>query len=373
MPGRPSPVGEVAVVGAGVIGLFVAHELSRLGVDAVTVYERIGIAAGASGVQPGGIRQQWGTAVNCLLARESLATYRDARARLEMRVDPYFRACGYLFLAHSGETRARLAANVALQNELGIASRIVEPDEAAQLVPGLDPSSLAGAAWCAEDGYLDRPQAVLEALGERASVVRADVVGLSQAGAGWGLAFADGTGTTASRVVVAAGWESRALLPELPIEREARYLFLSEPIRERLLEPLVISAERHFAAKQLADGRVLASDLTAAGDPGLGRDGWRRHVRKCVETLLPALEFVSLPLLVEGFYDVTPDHQAILGEVRPGLWVAAGFSGHGFMLAPAVGRIIAEAIALGREDEALRVLDARRFAEARLLPEPQVV
>ena len=90
-------------------------------------------------------------------------------------------------------------------------------------------------------------------------------------------------------------------------------------------------------------------------------------------TLLPALEYVTFPQLVEGFYDVTPDHQAILGEVRPGLWVAAGFSGHGFMLAPAVGRILAEAIALGREDEALRVLDPRRFAEGRLLPEPQVV
>ena len=135
----------------------------------------------------------------------------------------------------------------------------------------------------------------------------------------------------------------------------------------------MISPERHFAAKQLADGRVLASDLTASGDPETARDGWRRHVRTCVETLLPGLQFVSLPLLLEGVYDVTPDHQAILGEVRPGLWVAAGFSGHGFMLAPAVGRILAEAILLGREDEALRVLDSRRFAEARLLPEPQVV
>lgn len=373
MPGRPSPSGEVAIVGAGVTGLFVARELSALGVDSVTVYERTGIAAGASGVQPGGIRQQWGTAVNCVLARESLAFYREAQDRLKMRVDPHFQACGYLFLAHSGETRARLAANVALQNELGVPSRIVEPDEAALLVPGLEPSSLTGAAWCAEDGYLDRPQAVLEALGERATVVRADVVGLKQQGAAWELAFADGTTATAACVVVAAGWESRALIPELPIQREVRYLFLSEPISERLLEPLVISPERHFAAKQLADGRVLASDLTAAGDPDLKRDGWRRHVRECVEALLPALEFVSLPLLVEGFYDVTPDHQAILGQVQPGLWVAAGFSGHGFMLAPAVGRIIAEAIALGREDEALRLLDARRFAEARLLPEPQVV
>jgi sarcosine oxidase subunit beta len=337
------------------------------------VYERTGIGAGASGVQPGGIRQQWGTAINCLLARESLAFYREAQDRLKMRVDPHFRACGYLFLAHSPETRARLAANVALQNQLGVSSRLVEPDEAARLVPGLERSSLTGAAWCAEDGYLDRPQAVLEALGERATIVRADVVGLREKGTAWELAFADGTSATAERVVVAAGWESRALIPELPIEREARYLFLSEPIRERLLEPLVISPERHFAAKQLADGRVLASDLAAAGDPDLGRDRWRGRVRECVEELLPALEFVSLPLLVEGSYDVTPDHQPILGEVRPGLWIAAGFSGHGFMLAPAVARIVAEALALGREDGALRILDHRRFAEARLVPEPQVV
>ena len=356
---------RVAVVGAGVTGLFVAHELSTLGVD-VTVYERTGIGAGASGVQPGGIRQQWGTAVNCVLARESLAFYRDAQERLEMRVDPGFRACGYLFLAHSVEARSRLAENVTLQNGLGVPSRIVEPDEAARLVPGLDPSSLAGAAWCAEDGFLDRPQAVLEALGERAAVVSAEVLELRPQRPGWELAFADGTTTTASRVVVAAGWESRTLLPELPIEREPRSFFLSEPIRARLLEPLVISLEWQFAAKQLADGRVLAGDLAGTSDA-------LRQVRRCIEGLLPRLEFVTFPLLAEGFYDVTPDHQAILGEVRPGIWVAAGFSGHGLMLAPAVGRIIAEAIALGREDETLRMLDARRFAEARLLPEPQVV
>jgi sarcosine oxidase subunit beta len=72
-------------------------------------------------------------------------------------------------------------------------------------------------------------------------------------------------------------------------------------------------------------------------------------------------------------YDVTPDHQAILGRVRERIWVAAGFSGHGFMLAPAVGRIIAEAVIDGREDPALGVLDPARFAEGRLVPEPQIV
>jgi sarcosine oxidase subunit beta len=173
--------------------------------------------------------------------------------------------------------------------------------------------------------------------------------------------------------VIAAGVDTPRLLPELPIRREARHLFFSDPIRERLLEPLVVSPERRFAAKQLGDGRLLASDLGALGDPDVELADWRANVRSGFEELLPQLVFVSLPTLVEGVYDVAPDHQAILGRVRDRVWVAAGFSGHGFMLAPAVGRIIAESVLGEREDAALSVLDAGRFAEGRLLPEPQVV
>ena len=76
---------------------------------------------------------------------------------------------------------------------------------------------------------------------------------------------------------------------------------------------------------------------------------------------------------MRGEYDVTPDHQPILGQVGDGVYVAAGFSGHGFMVAPAVGRIIAEAVIDGREAPVLTVLDAKRFAEGRLVPEPAVV
>jgi sarcosine oxidase subunit beta len=340
---------DVIVVGAGVVGLSVAFHLQERGAS-VVVLERSGVGAGASGVQPGGVRQQWGTRVNCELARESVAFWGDVRERLNMRVDPGFRACGYLFLAHSEVALAQLRANVELQNERGVPSRILSPAEAADAVPGLDVSSVVGAAWCAEDGYFDRPQAVVEAFGEAADVRIAEVSDLDA--------------LEADAIVVAAGVETPRLLPELPIVAESRSLFFSEPVRERLLEPLVVSAERRFAAKHLADGRVLAADLG-------GSD--RGHVRECFEELLPRLSFVPLPLLVDGWYDVTPDHQAILGRVRDNVWVAAGFSGHGFMLAPAVGRILADAIASGTDDEALHVLDTGRFAEGRLVPEPQVV
>src|SRR4051812_16500848 len=137
---------KVVVVGAGITGLALAFFLREHGVETL-VLERSGIAAGASGVQSGGVRQQWSTRVNCLLARESLAFYRELDARLGRRTGVRFDACGYLFLAHSEELLAELAAGVALQNELGIASRIVAPDEAERLVPGLDTATVVGAAW----------------------------------------------------------------------------------------------------------------------------------------------------------------------------------------------------------------------------------
>jgi glycine/D-amino acid oxidase-like deaminating enzyme len=360
---------DVVVVGAGVVGLSIALHLAQRGAS-VTVFDRAGIGAGASGIQPGGVRQQWGTRVNCLLARESMGFYADARELLQMRVDPGFHACGYLFLAHSESALTRMRENVRLQNELGIPSRILAPPEAAELVPGLDTASVVGGAWCADDGYFDRPQSVVEALGALADLQISEVL---EVGDGGVVSLGAGGEVQAAAVVVAAGVDTSRLLPELPIRPEARYLFFSDPIRERLLEPLVVSPERRFAAKQLGDGRVLASDLGALGDPEAKLADWRANLRCAFEEFLPQLVFVPLPTLVEGMYDVTPDHQAILGRVRGRVWVAAGFSGHGFMLAPAVGRIIAESVIDGREDAALSVLDAGRFAEGRLVPEPQVV
>ncbi len=361
---------DVAVVGAGVTGLAVARELRSRGLR-VAVVEREGVGAGASGVQPGGVRQQWGTRVACRLARESVAFWREADARLESRVPLRLRPCGYLFVAESEATLARLAANVALQNDEGIPSRIVRSQEAADLVPGLDGKVVAGGAWCGEDGYFDRPQAVVEAFAQGLDIRHATVDAIERDGGGWVAGP-----LTADAVVVAAGVETARLLAplaiELPIVAEERYLFFSDPIRERLLEPLVVFPERRFAAKQLADGRVLASDLSARGDEQSGRERWRATIRSASEALLPQLEHVSYPLLVRGVYDVTPDHQPILGPVDDGLLVAAGFSGHGFMIAPAVARILADAVA-GAHDPVLDVLGAGRFAAGRLVPEPQLV
>lgn len=372
---------DVAVIGAGVSGLSIALQLCERGIAPVRVYERGGVAAGASGVQPGGVRLQWGTRVNCELALESMAFYADIDARLSPRMPVRFERCGYLFVAHTHAALAGLAENVALQRSLGIASRVVTPDEAAELVPGLAQEAIVGASFCADDGYFDRPQSVVQAFADAAvragaEIVHDEVLALEPS---WTLRLRRGGAVSAAAVVVAAYNDTASLLAPLgvrvPIEEEARYMFFSEPVRERLLEPLIVSAERSFAAKQLADGRVLASYLGARGDPAVEEQDWRRRVRATIQDLVPILQYVSLPLLVEGLYDVTPDHQAVLGRVpgHDGLWVAAGFSGHGFMIAPAVGRMIAAAIVGEPEDEALRVLSLERFARGELVPEPAVV
>jgi sarcosine oxidase, subunit beta len=356
-----SPRADVVVVGAGVVGLSIALHLRERGAS-VAVVDRAGIGAGASGLQPGGVRQQWGTQTNCLLVQESLRFYADVVELLEMRLDPTFQRCGYVFLAHSERTLQRLQTNVALQNGLGVPSRIVSAAEAARLVPGLDVGSVVGGAWCAEDGYFDRPQSVVEAFARGLDIRIATVDRLEP--------------RLADTVVVAAGAATADLLRplgiELPIEREDRFLFLSPRVRERLLDPLVVSAERRFAAKQLGDGRVLASDLAESGDEAQRETG-RATVRAGIGELLPLLAHISFPLLVHGEYDVTPDHQPLLGRVDEGLYVAAGFSGHGFMIAPAVARLVADAVLGAPPNETLEILDVARFAENRTVPEPQLI
>ncbi len=309
-------------------------------------------------MQPGGVRQQWGTRIACRLASESLAFYEEADEHLGAARPLGFRACGYLFVAHDDDGLGRLSGNVEVQNAGGIPSRLVSPSEAAELVPGLRTDSVVGAAWCATDGYFDRPQSVVEAFARGLDIRTRDVRSLDE--------------LDAETVVVAAGADTPSLIPHLPIAREDRYLFYSEPLRERLLEPLVVSPARQFAAKQLGNGRVLASDLGARGNAA-NAASWRARIRAGIDELLPILTYVSLPLDVHGEYDVTPDHQPILGRVAERVYVAAGFSGHGFMIAPAVARILADAILDGGEDEALRILDAARFAEGRPVPEPQLV
>jgi sarcosine oxidase subunit beta len=368
------------VIGAGITGLSIALQLAERGSPALVI-ERDSVGAGATGVQPGGVRQQFSTRVNCVLGRESLQVYRDLEQHLGVPVGASFDACGYIFLAHGPAQLEQLRATVAVQNEVGIPSRIVGPSEAAELVPGLSVETVLGAAYCAEDGYFDEPREVVAAFeaAARARGVRFEIAEarrIERDGGGFRVLLDDGS-ISSQRVIVAAGVDTPALLPELglPIETVAKHLFYSDPLPDGMLRPLVVSAERAFAGKQLASGRMLASDLVATGDPASERGSWLAHVQETIDDLLPQLSGLDLPMLVSGHYDATPDAQPIVGAVGPdeGLYVAAGFSGHGFMLAPAIGRRLADLVLGQLPDPELASFTLARFCGERPPGELQTV
>ncbi|HST17530.1 MAG TPA: FAD-binding oxidoreductase [Gaiellaceae bacterium] len=344
---------SVGIVGAGISGLSIAvHALDR-GLGPVTLYDAAGVGAGASSIQPGGVRQQWGTVANCLMARESRAYFGELADRLGVEIDARFDRCDYVFVADREESLAQLAANVEVQREAGVPSELLGPAALERLVPGLRGDAVAGGAHCAEDGYFDRPQAVVAAFaaaakGRGATVERAFVRELTRDGGGWRI-VCDGTTGAVDTVVVAASDDSARLVAplgrSLPIVREPRFLFFGEPRTNRWLDPLVIAIDRGVAAKQLADGRLLASDLRATGEPEATSERWRQTVRDGFSDLVPAVAADPLAALVQGHYDMTPDAQPIVDEVADGLWVAAGFSGHGFMVAPSTGRLVGAALA----------------------------
>ena len=375
---------DIAIVGAGITGLSIAFHLAERDAGSIVVYERDGIGAGASGVQPGGVRQQWSTRLNCLMARDSLAFYSQLDERLRPRVDPGFRPCGYVFVAHESKTFERLREDVATQNAAGVPSRVATPAELGGLVPELEVAGVAGVSVCAEDGYFDRPQSVVEAFAEAAGrlgvvVARGDVRSIGPVGSGWRLRFADRAQREAACVIVAAAVETPRLLrplgADIPIVAESRWLFFSDPVVERLLDPLVVAVDRRFAAKQLGDGRLLLSDLSSTEADDGAAETMRRHVRQMAVELFPRFEYVALARLVHGIYDVTPDRQAIVGPVagHDGLYVAAGFSGHGFMMAPEIGRGIAAMVIGEPPGETLLHLRPDRFETGALAYESAVV
>src|SRR5688572_16650913 len=143
---------EIVIVGGGVVGLAIAYYLARRGLTDVVVIERGYLAEGASGRNGGGVRQQWSTEMNIRLMQESVELCR--RFAVDVGVNVWFRQGGYLFLARSTKEVARLEKNIAVQNRCGVATRMLSPLQAQEIVPELDLNGIVGAAYNPTDGIL---------------------------------------------------------------------------------------------------------------------------------------------------------------------------------------------------------------------------
>ena len=254
---------DVVVVGAGVIGLFCAYFLARRGLNVVIVERKVP-GSGSSTRNGGGVRSQWGTATNIQLSVLSEPFWAGFEERFG--VDVGFCRIGYLFLAPDEDGLQQLRQQVALQHRLGVGSEILTPGEIAARWPSLAALDVAGASFCATDGFLNQHR-VVDALTEavRAAGVRiecgTDTTGLDVS-SGRIAGVRTTTGTIATELVVncAGAWAPGLTEPlgfTLPIRGRRVQLLLSRPepaLPEDL--PWLIDLARQVHIRQDLDGRA---------------------------------------------------------------------------------------------------------------------
>ena len=386
---------DIVIVGAGIMGLAIAYNLARLGITNVTVVDRSYLCGGASGRNGGGVRAQWSSEANVRLMQESIKMCRDFAS--QMKINIWFRQGGYLFIARSEDKRRALEGSVKLQNDCGLSTRMLTPKEARAIVPELDTDGVIAASYNADDGVVfpwpfvwGFAQAARK-LGVEVTTFT-DVLGFeTQSGRIEGVvvkSIAEGDSPTAAhhviktnKVINAAGaWSpeiARMLGVELPNTPHRHEICSTEPLKP-WLKPLVADLSDGLYFSQSTRGEIVGGvgqDYVPGGlDQGSSFAFLGKYARALTRAC-PILGGVKVLRQWAGCYDITPDANPIVGPVDdvPNFYQASGFMGHGFMMAPIVGKLIAESIATGTQTAMFDRWNLRRFKEGNLLSEAMII
>jgi sarcosine oxidase subunit beta len=368
----PDERADVVVVGGGAMGASVAFHLTRLGIEDVVLLERDTLAAGSTSKSAGGIRGQFADELNIRIAQRSIAEFAAFEGLTGAEID--YEQSGYLFLLDREEDLERFRAALALQQSLGVPSRELSVAEALELVPQLDPDGLVGATWCPTDGRAT-PEAVVAGYAEAARragarVRQGEPVERIEVREGRIEAVVTPKARIVTDTVVcAAGVWTRdvgALAGvEIPVEGQRRHMWYT-PERGGLPAPLPLVVD--FTTSFYVHGE----------GPGVAFGGREESLEDVAEHAVR-----RLPMLVElpirstwwGYYEMSPDHNAIVGEAaEPSRFLyATGFSGHGFQQAPAVGEHLAELVAGRAPTLDLSPFALERFARGEIRREPFVI
>ena len=382
---------DVVVVGGGIVGLSSAYYLAQRGVD-VTLCEKGSLGSASTARSAGGIRSQFSTAVNVRLSEASREVWDGFEAEFGVNIE--HRRCGYLFLARTDETAEQFRANVAMQNDIGVDSSFLDPADAVEYCPGLEPGRFVGATYHAEDGFADPNLAVqgyATAAREGGVDIRTNTAVqdvLTDGEAVTGVETADGDRLHADFVVNAAGAWGAVLGAmagiDLPIEPRRRQIAVVEPthpVPESVSLTIDLDTGSYFRPER--DGAALVGGHFDEDDDPVDPDRYSQAMD--VDWAATAVEhaadyttyFDGGSRIKRGWaalFAVTPDHHPILEETVPGFVTAAGFSGHGFQHAPAVGQLVAELCVDGEPSLTdIDVLSSGRFEEGANLVEQNVV
>ncbi len=364
---------RVVIVGGGVIGVSIAYHLARVGVRDVVLLERDSLGAGSTSRAAGGIRAQFSDPLNISIALRSMAAYRRFAADFGQEIDLH--TTGYLFLLSRPEDVAAFERSVALQNEFGVPSRMIDPVAAQRLSPLIEIDGLLAASYSPDDGHCTPESVVLgyataaRRLGARL-ITQCEVTGIRVAD-GEIRAVDTNRGTlAASTVICAAGAWSATIgdmvgvrLPVVPYRRQLAFTDRIDPD-----VPVPMTLDFSSALYFRREGRGLLVGLSDPDEqPGFEtrQSGtWLAKTTEALAARAPRLLDVGLAGGWAGLYEVTPDHNALLGEAAGvGRFLyATGFSGHGFMQAPAVGEIVADLVRERPPFVDVHALHAERFS-----------
>ncbi|MFG3258986.1 NAD(P)/FAD-dependent oxidoreductase [Streptomyces sp. NPDC048172] len=365
---------EVVIVGGGVMGASAAFHLAEAGVRDVVVVERGALGSGSSGKPIGGVRAHFSDPLNIELGLRSLRAFADFPRRPGAAIG--LDTVGYLFLLTDERQLAGFEAGVRTQNALGVPSRLITPGEARALCPYLDTGGLVAAVHSPTDGHA-RPARVVRGYAEAAAragvrfVTGVEVTGFDTAGDRITGVRTDRGRIVCRTVVCAAGaWSGRVgelagvPLPVRPVRRQLVFTAPLSPPAPRIPFTIDFASTAYFHNSD--DGLLfgLADPRQREGFDTAWTPEWLELFRAAVRDRAPALAGMETAGGWAGLYEVTPDHNALIG--RSGELVnflyATGFSGHGFLQAPAVGELVRD-LHLERETFAdIAPLSADRFA-----------
>ena len=352
---------EVVVIGGGIMGASTAYHLARRGCTDVVVLEAGEMfGLGSTGLNAGGIRYQFATKVNVELSKLSIGMMETFAGDMGQEVG--LRRCGYLFMLDREADLAQFRANVALQNSLGVPSRVVSTSEIAELAPEVDIAGIIGGTWCPLDGLVD-PNGLLQGYVSNARRLGATLststpaVGIDVSGGRVQRVVTKMGAIDTPTVVIAGGpWSGQigAMAGiDLPIQPIRRQIAVTGPIPGlRPNFPFVIDFSRSLYFHREGNGILTGMsnrDEPAGFDTRVDQEWRLHHVENAIERL-PLLADAEIVAEWAGLYEVTPDDQPILGRIPQvsGLLACAGFSGHGLMHGPAAGLLMAEEILDGK-------------------------
>jgi glycine/D-amino acid oxidase-like deaminating enzyme len=374
---------EVVIVGGGVMGTSIAFHLAEAGVGDVVLLERDRLGSGSSAKPLGGVRATFSDPGNIRLGLRSLEAFERFGERFG--IDIGLRQVGYLFLCRTDAELAEVERSTAVQRELGGSARMVSPSEACKLNPLLREEALVGASFSPRDGYAN-PAAVVqgyrqaaEALGGATVLEHIELQGVALGSAGIEEVHTDHGTVRTGRLICAAGaWSEvvgRMVGVDLPIEPVRRQIGLAPGSFPTVPFTLDLSTTMYLHNYERG---LLLGISNRDQQPGFDRsysDEWRPAFDSAAQVVAPSLAGLPLESGWAGLYENTPDHNALIGASAavPGFYYATGFSGHGFLQAPAVGEVVRDLYLERTPFMDVAAFSAERFAGSRAVHEVHII